>query len=297
MDKIAIVKNWLKKRIGNPYIMGGTGKTCTVAYREARAAQYPASAANIKANCPQMKSGKYGGCDGCRWASMGVGKQAYDCAQLTRYAMAEIGINLVSGSNSQWNKTEWALTGEMDSLPKDALCLLFRRDADKKMGHTGIYMGDGTAIHARGHAYGVVQNGIEESRWTHWGIPVGLYSELPDIKNDILKKGAAGERVRALQEMLLAVGQLLPRYGADGKYGNETIAAVMSFQSRMGLEDTGNVDDITWNALIDAQSQDADPGESEDAPEDTNKTISIALKQDEARALYEALKQALGGAG
>lgn len=296
MDKIEIVKNWLEARIGNPYIMGGTGKKCTVSYRKARAAQYPASAANIKANCPQMKSDNFSGCQGCRWAENGVGKQAYDCAQLTKYAMAEIGINLVSGSNSQWQKTEWETKGEIDSLPTEIMCMVFREDDDGKKGHVGMYMGDGTAIHARGHAYGVVRNGITESRWTHWGIPVGMYGELPDIKDTILKKGSEGERVRAMQEMLLAVGQLLPRYGADGKYGNETVAAVMSFQARMGLDDTGEMDEMTMQALMNAQDDEAEPGEREDAMEDNTQTISITMDKDDARALYEALKKALGGA-
>ena len=296
MDKIETLRKWLVERIGNPYIMGGTGKPCTVAYRQARAMQYPGSAKNIENNCPRMK-GQAQTCDGCKWAKDGVGKQAYDCAQLTKYAMKEIGVELVSGSNSQWLKTEWALQGEMDSMPQDGMCLVFRKDDDGKMGHVGMYMGDGTAIHARGHAYGVVRNGINDSRWTHWGIPVGMYGELPDIKTSIMKKGSAGDNVRALQEMLLAVGMMLPRYGADGKYGNETVAAVMSFQARMGLDDTGEVDEKTMAALMEAQGDEAEPGESEDEPEAIPPTISITMEKDEAKALYEALGKALGGVG
>ena len=294
MDKIASVKAWLEERVGNPYIMGATGQKCTVSYRQARAAQYPASAANIKKNCPQM-NGSATSCAGCKWAKEGVGKRAYDCAQLTRWAMDAIGISLVSGSNSQWDKTPWAAKGEMDTLPTESICLVFRKDEDGKMGHVGVYMGDGTAIHARGHASGVERNGITESRWTHWAIPSGLYDEMPEIKEGILKKGSKGEKVRALQEMLLSVGQLLPRYGADGQYGNETVAAVMSFQARMGLDDTGEADEETWNALMAAQDDDAEPGESEDGPEDDNQSISITIPKEAARALYEALKAALGG--
>lgn len=295
MDKIETIKEWLLSRVGNPYIMGGTGQKCTVNYRKARAEQYPASAANIKKNCPQM-NGSAASCAGCKWAKDGVGKRAYDCAQLTRWAMDAIGITLVSGSNSQWNKTEWAEKGEIGTLPTESICLVFRKDDDGKMGHVGVYMGDGTAIHARGHAYGVARNGITESRWTHWGIPRGLYDEIPESKSAILKKGSAGEKVRALQEMLLSVGQLLPRYGADGQYGNETVAAVMSFQARMGLDDTGEVDESTWDALVSAQDDDAEAGEREDAMEESTPTISITLNKDDARALYEALKKALGGA-
>ena len=178
MDKITMVKNWLLSRVGNPYLMGGTGQPCTVSYRKARAAQYPGSAAKIKANCPRMQ-GKAGTCDGCRYydESNKSGKRAYDCAQLTRWAMDAVGISLVSGATSQWNKTKWAEKGSLDTLPVHRLCLLYRQDYPGKMGHAGVYLGDGTCIHAKGHNEGVVQESMEcYGRWTHWAIPEGLYA-------------------------------------------------------------------------------------------------------------------------
>lgn len=178
MDKITTVKNWLLSRIGNPYLMGGTGQPCTVKYREARAAQYPGSAAKIKANCPRMM-GRADSCKGCKYFddSTGQGKRAYDCAQLTRWAMDAIGISLVSGATSQWKKTVWAQKGTIDTLPADALCLIFRQDTPGKMGHTGVHLGDGTVVHAKGHDRGVVRESLQENAcWTHWGIPEGLYA-------------------------------------------------------------------------------------------------------------------------
>ena len=35
---------WAKERVGCPYVYGGTGKECTVAYRNQQANQYPESA-------------------------------------------------------------------------------------------------------------------------------------------------------------------------------------------------------------------------------------------------------------
>ena len=40
------------------------------------------------------------------------GKRAYDCAQLARWCMNAVGITLVSGATSQWEKTAWAEKGE-----------------------------------------------------------------------------------------------------------------------------------------------------------------------------------------
>lgn len=179
MDKTEKVRAWLAARVGNPYIMGGTGAFCTVSYRKARAAQYPGSAANIKKYCPRM-NGSAVSCGLCKYwdESTGTGKRAYDCAQLVRFAMEQAGIRMVSGATSQWAKTAWAQQGEMDTLPRDRLCLVYRYDGGNVFGHTGIYLGNGLVQHAKGHAYGVVIESLEKyGKWTHWGIPVGLYDD------------------------------------------------------------------------------------------------------------------------
>lgn len=188
MNKVEKVKSWVLSRIGNPYIMGGTGAFCTVQYRQARAAQYPGSAAKIKANCPRM-SGKARSCEKCNYwdESAGNGKRAYDCAQLVRWAMDAVGIKMVSGATSQWKKAAWQETGTIDSLPKDKLCLVYRDDGNGIKGHTGIYLGDGTVVHARGHDYGVMRQTLAQyARWTHWGIPVGLYDQDAPEQEEIM---------------------------------------------------------------------------------------------------------------
>lgn len=179
MTKSEMARAWVLSRVGNPYLMGGTGQPCTVSYRKARAAQYPGSADKIAANCQRM-NGSQTSCKGCRYydEAAGTGKRAYDCAQLTRWCMDAIGIKLVSGATSQWNKTDWAERGEISSLPKEQMCLVFRRDNASTMGHVGVYLGDGTVVHAKGHDYGVVRQGLSEyGRFTHWGIPAGLYGQ------------------------------------------------------------------------------------------------------------------------
>ncbi|WP_062047611.1 peptidoglycan-binding protein [Bacillus sp. JCM 19034] len=50
-----------------------------------------------------------------------------------------------------------------------------------------------------------------------------------------------GPAVRKIQNQLLAVGESLPRYGADGTFGPETERAVRSFQSRRNITVDGIV--------------------------------------------------------
>ena len=55
----------------------------------------------------------------------------------------------------------------------------------------------------------------------------------------LLKKGAEGSDVKALQEALMKLGYELPDYGADGEFGSETKEALMDFQRDEGLEVDG----------------------------------------------------------
>jgi len=61
-----------------------------------------------------------------------------------------------------------------------------------------------------------------------------------------LKKGSKGETVRALQQALLDKygAGILPRYGADGDFGSETVNAL----KKVGLPTT--IDESTFNVLV-----------------------------------------------
>ena len=221
MTKAEEAKAWALSRVGCPYIYGGTGQICTTSYREARAAQYPNYAGKIYNNCPIL-SGKTDSCANCKWcdADTNVGKRAYDCAQLVRWCMNHVGISMVSGANSQWTQTNWESAGEIGSIPKNKLCIVYRYDDDKKrMGHTGIYLGDGYIVHAKGHDYGVVKELLGNPKFTHWGIPAGLYSEV-NIYSMTLRKGDSGASVSELQRLLNDHGYSLD---ADGKLSDKMV--------------------------------------------------------------------------
>ena len=64
-----------------------------------------------------------------------------------------------------------------------------------------------------------------------------------------LVKSGKNFLIKILQERLKAKGEKLPKYGADGSFGAETIAAVKSFQKKKGLAVDGIVGNNTWKAL------------------------------------------------
>jgi cell wall-associated NlpC family hydrolase len=290
MNKPDKVRDAAIQRIGCPYVYGGTGKVCTPTYRAARAVQYPKYANQIEANCPRM-SGKASSCANCKWADpeTGKGKLCYDCAQFSLACMAAADIPLVSGAHFQWDKTRYQERGKIEDMPRDKVCLVFRQD-EGKMAHVGVYLGDGRVIHARGHAYGVVENLLDEVRFTHYLIPTGLYDNgLPT-----LRRGNQGEYVRMLQQALNQEGAGLE---VDGKFGSKTEAAVKNFQQSNGLKADGICGPKTWEELgIDYIPEDPDEPEDPEPeqpeePETDQETVTLTKEQ--AAAIYDALDRAL----
>lgn len=279
MEKWEIAKDWCLQRIGNPYIYGATGKPCTPAYREARANQYPEYAAKIKKNCPRM-SGKATTCQDCRWCdpTTGKGKDAYDCAQFTRWCMNAVGISLVSGANSQWKQTEWAEAGGIGTIPRDKLCLVYREDADGKKHHAGVYLGDGWIVHAKGHDYGVVKELLGNPRFTHWGIPVGLYG---GVEHKTIKRGDQGAAVSEMQQLLNERGYSLK---VDGKFGPKTESALKDFQAKSGLVDDGICGEDTWAALC-ANSGDSGAEQPVDGQDDGDAANGVYVPRNELETM------------
>lgn len=149
------VINYAKSKIGCGYIYGTIGQKCTEGLIQQQANQYP-----DYVDYDVVK----------KW----IGKEVFDCAGFVRKCMAQAGISMVSGATSQWNKTNWEQKGTIDTLPRDKVCCLYRY-RDGKMQHTGIYLGDGTFVDARGSKQGVIgPSPLDSYPWTHWGIPAGL---------------------------------------------------------------------------------------------------------------------------
>ena len=248
-ERSSCIAAYALAQVGGPYIYGATAKTCTISYRMQRAEQYPQYANKIEGACPAL-SGEGVGCVGCKHN----GRLAHDCAQLTRFAAKAAELSLPSGATSQWNKGDWAASGEISTLPACTICFVYRK-ASGKMQHTGIYMGDGTVIDARGHDKGVLHATLASYPWTHWAILQGM--ELPDNllaeeelerpeDRPMLRCGSSGDMVRQLQTMLRKCGYTLT---VDGKFGAMTQQAVMSFQGTHGLKRDAIVGPLTWAEL------------------------------------------------
>lgn len=66
----------------------------------------------------------------------------------------------------------------------------------------------------------------------------------------VLKKGAKGEQVKAVQRMLYSMGYDLGTSKVDGDFGSKTDAAVRAYQKKKGLTVDGIVGQKTWLKLL-----------------------------------------------
>jgi hypothetical protein len=70
------------------------------------------------------------------------------------------------------------------------------------------------------------------------------------VRLPLLKYGSEIPAVKTMQQLLLAKGYNLPKYGADGDFGEETEVALKAYQRANNLEVDGKCGANTWGALI-----------------------------------------------
>lgn len=261
-----IIVDFAKACIGHPYVWGASGQYCTVSNRSSRIASKntpEGEKKEIKKNCQRLNKGKTA-CDGCKYYPGGL-VWIFDCRGFTAKALQHAGLTLSGGgATTQWNTAKnWAEKGEISTLPADKVCVLFWQDKKnpKKMAHTGLYIGAGQIIHESGE---VKYDKISTKGWTHWAIPAGLkdsapVAEMPEepketepaetVRKVTIRLRSRGKAVAYAQQKLIALGYNLGTSGADGIFGNLTLAAVKAFQMKNGLAADGVIGPKTWAKL------------------------------------------------
>lgn len=262
--------------VGQGYIYGAKGQTCSPVFRQQQAEQYPEQADNILGI-------------GAKWD----GKPVWDCAQLTRVCAKEGGVSLVSGATSQWNKTEWDEYGSIGTLPEGETVFLYRQqnDAATVMRHTGVALGDGTCVHARGTAYGVVRQQLEEYPWTHWARTVWPAEEeentMAATATVTAPTGTVNMRVSPTRSAnlidRLPIGTVV-EVTAEVKAGDGEPWRQIRYNGREGW--------MMAQYLV-LQDRAEKPQETpQDSPEDEDE-VTVTLPRSAALAMLEALKKAV----
>lgn len=124
------------------------------------------------------------------------------------------------------------------------------------------------AVSAFQQAYGLPVTGVvDEETWiSMYNAYRGILLSSPEYYNGtpvvlfpgyLLLLGMQGDEIALLQEYLRALSEVyteIPTVDVNGVYGTATRDAVIAFQSLFGLNPTGIVDALTWDAITDAYS-------------------------------------------
>lgn len=151
-----------------------------------------------------------------------------DCSALVRVCLAYAGIS-VENFRTYNEKNTILATGKFDELPIGSTSDYLKRGdilITKTAGHTAVVLSDGTKAHQK----------VEVNK--------------VNITLNELKRGNSGNQVRTLQQLLIANGYKMPKYGADADFGAETETALKAFQKANRLTADGIAGTNTWNKLL-----------------------------------------------
>lgn len=224
-------------QLGRPYWYGTFGQAASKELYEQKKRQYPS---------------KY------NWAydPSVAGQKVHDCVGLTKGYLWCDGPEDAEPVYIEWEdlsanmlRDACKIKGPISTLPEVPGVLVFYNN------HKGVYVGNGEVVEARGRKYGVDKTKLANRPWTSWGYHPEIVYEEPaqktvSIEIPVLKKGAKGEAVKAMQILLLGFGYEMEGYGADGSFGGATERALKAYQSANGLVADGSCGRKTWTKLL-----------------------------------------------
>lgn len=143
-------------------------------------------------------------------------------------------------------------------------CQLYNLDPHGTIDYKGIKV-PVILDHATSHDLGLGNNHGDIQHW----FPKLIGKTLENIRDDVAKllsndnskysittreailgRGSTGLEVKELQLKLLKLNYSLPKYGADGDFGNETLAALKQFQQDNNIITTGIYDTTTQETMM-----------------------------------------------
>ena len=253
-DKSYIVVNAAEACMGWPYVWGAVNADCTPSKRQYYAGRdvCPADEKKVIISGCQALNGSGKSCGGCEFYPDNMRTKCNDCQGFCKMVFSWVGITLPgAGATTMYdNNTAWTEKGLIAKMP-NVVCLVFMASGEKKS-HVGIHIGNGQIIECSGT---VKRNSTTNKRWTHYAVPKGMDGKVPTTDKPTLRKGSSGEYVTLLQTMLIQRGYSVGSTGADGKFGNATLAAVKAFQKDNDLVQDGVVGRATWAALESGQKE------------------------------------------
>ena len=153
---------------------------------------------------------------------------AFDCSGLIIHWLRDIRGLIDSDTNAQGLYRQCKQQGKLGAWQMQAGDLVFRYSfAVGKMGHVGVYVGNGMVVEAQGRDAGVVMRHLSYGGWTHQGRHPALAEDTAPTVFRLTSPMMHGENVKLMQTALNACGYDCGK--ADGICGKATMTAVKAF--------------------------------------------------------------------
>lgn len=235
MEKTALgLVEYAKAQLGRPYWYGTFGQGARQSLHDQKKRQYPKQYA---------------------WEYNGETTKVHDCVGLIKgYLWCDNPEDTTPVYNAAQDKsastmyTACKTKGEMATMPDVPGVLVFFT------GHVGVYIGNGEVVEARSRSYGVCKSKLADRPWKTWGycpyVTYEVAQKPTDMGLPVLKRGATGASVKAMQILLMGYGYDMEGYGADATFGGATERALKAYQTAVGLEADGFCGSKTWSKLL-----------------------------------------------
>lgn len=256
-------KEFCLSMVGQPYWYGTTGNRATESLLRRKTAQYPS-------HYPSSRTARYkedvrnkkivcdciGGCKAYAWS--GGGEALLEALNTGESYPLKYGANGCPDKSANgmfsYAKSKGMPHGDMKTLPDLPGIALW------KDGHVGYTVGDGFLVEWRSFSYGCVKTKISQRSFKNWYyLPFIDYGEEQNIIRN-LTRGMRGADVMEMQNKLIEAGYALPKYGADGDFGQETEDALKKFQKDNGLNADGVYGEETRKILAGEKETPVIPG-------------------------------------
>lgn len=216
-----------------------------------------------------------------------------DCSSLVWWAYKQIGMEIGDYTGDQIDKGTWVTKGGKypdvsKMLPGD---LVFFRDKNYNGrpyndGHVEMYIG-GQLLMGHGSGIGPKVRDIREYcnfRISYGGPYIGVKRYISGGGSnpgaEELQYGSNGPEVAQMQKMLIRLGYNCGGTGADGDFGQGTLASLKKFQQDHKLPVTGKYNAATKKALIEAYRATVNPNPNPNPkPNPTPNPGTVILKQ------------------
>lgn len=153
---------------------------------------------------------------------------AFDCSGLIIHWLRDIKGLIDGDTDAQGLYRQCKQRGKLGAWQMQPGDFVFRYSSAKgKMGHVGVYVGNGMVIEAQGRDYGVVNLYLSFGGWTHQGRHPALAEDTAPTVFRLTSPMMRGENVKLMQAALTACGYDCGK--ADGICGKATMAAVKAF--------------------------------------------------------------------